>query len=387
MSEESKGITVTSFERLLDNTKRGRFKRGTSATVTVVDEKLTVCTRIGEERDLVWVYDVAPGVEDLDAVVSVAGLKKAVRKVAEGTQSHFVPRVTTKHLVLGEDGKAPKTSITEVTKPARVPVVESRARFEDASLLVDAFTRTRYAVCDDDARYGLNGFRLEADPYVVDRAWVVATDGHRLAAISFPVEHPDEFFSYPTKEMLSRDVDFDLVSQLVSGAGTFAFDVEGGRLVVNSEVGGFTVRKIAGEFPDWCQVVPNTDGPRLVTYTEGMLAAAKWVDDKKATGNDRIVALERDAENLLVHRTKTNRRGWTKGAKAYVKAAFDRDWPNLGVDPSFLAEGVENAAHGSKTVHIVLADNSKSAVLRPVRLQTPDRVVEEVHILMPMRLD
>ena len=140
---------------------------------------------------------------------------------------------------------------------------------------LDMINKTIYAVSHDETRYNLSGVcfdTIEAPKgkKKISELKMVATDGHRLAVITRPVEdYPEvERVIVPRKGLLELRKLLDLEQE-----GEIGFDIKDGFLVVEAKDAKMSVRLIDGEFPDYNQVVPQKKGT-IAQVSAGAFAAA-----------------------------------------------------------------------------------------------------------------
>ena len=123
-----------------------------------------------------------------------------------------------------------------------------------AETLTEMIEYTIFAVSADETRVNLNGIHVEQAEG--NRLRLVATDGHRLAMISRPVEKAelDKAVTIPRKAVM------ELRKVLETGDDPIDIDVQGG--VAHARLGRvqMSMRLVEGEFPDYHQVIPAKSG-------------------------------------------------------------------------------------------------------------------------------
>lgn len=153
---------------------------------------------------------------------------------------------------------------------------ETRSRISSQQLL-EMINKTIYAVSQDETRFNLNGvcFEIIGEGKGKGKKGTralrfVATDGHRLAMITRPIDDLDfeERVIVPRKGLSE-------IRKLISGDEDtqVGLDVRDGFLVLETNAAKVSMRLIDGEFPDYNQVLPKQTGT-IVTMDIGELAQA-----------------------------------------------------------------------------------------------------------------
>jgi DNA polymerase-3 subunit beta len=158
-----------------------------------------------------------------------------------------------------------------------------------APTLVEMINKTLYAVSLDEGRYNMNGVCVE---FVKDgkktALRMIATDGHRLALITRPLEGV-EFTSLVAKgdNRKESEVDHVIVPRKglteirkaleTAGDVPVGVDVIGGFLVVEGNSWKLVAQLLDSEFPNYEQVLPKAEGIKLVALSSQLAQALKRV--------------------------------------------------------------------------------------------------------------
>jgi DNA polymerase-3 subunit beta len=158
-----------------------------------------------------------------------------------------------------------------------------------AHTLVEMINKTMYAVSLDEGRYNMNGVCLELLPEGKKSALrMIATDGHRLAMITRPIEGAD-FSALKIKGSGKGENTTDHVIVPRKGLGEIrkaletvgdvqvGVDVVGGFLVVESGTWKLVVQLLDSEFPNYEQVVPKVAGTKIAVLSSQLVHALKRV--------------------------------------------------------------------------------------------------------------
>lgn len=158
-----------------------------------------------------------------------------------------------------------------------------------APTLIEMINKTLYAVSLDEGRYNMNGVCLEiVKDGKASGIGMVATDGHRLALITRPLQGV-EFTGLAQKGSGKKDSSADHVIVPRKGIAEVrkaletvgdvpvGVDVSEGFLVVEGPAWKLVVRLLDSEFPNYEQVLPKTDGTRITVLSSQMTQALKRV--------------------------------------------------------------------------------------------------------------
>jgi DNA polymerase-3 subunit beta len=158
-----------------------------------------------------------------------------------------------------------------------------------AQTLVEMINKTMYAVSLDEGRYNMNGVCLELVKESKNSSLrMVATDGHRLAVITRPIEGVD-FTALKVKGTAKGEgtTDHVIVPRKALGEIRKALesvgdvqvgvDVVGGFLVVESGTWKLVVQLLDSEFPNYEQVLPKAAGTKIAVLSSQLVHALKRV--------------------------------------------------------------------------------------------------------------
>jgi DNA polymerase-3 subunit beta len=158
-----------------------------------------------------------------------------------------------------------------------------------AQTLVEMINKTLYAVSLDEGRYNMNGVCVELiKEGKASSLRMIATDGHRLAMITRPIEGVD-FTALKAKGSTKSDSESDHVIVPRKGLGEVrkaletvgdvpvGVDVVGGFLVVESGSWKLVVQLLDSEFPNYEQVLPKAAGTKIAVLSSQLAHALKRV--------------------------------------------------------------------------------------------------------------
>jgi DNA polymerase-3 subunit beta len=203
--------------------------------------------------------DVTVRVADRDRIEVVAGSSK-LKIVGVGSEEYPVP---------------PGLSLQTKSKIS-------------APTLIEMINQTLYAVSLDEGRYNMNGVCFELVQEGKSAALrMVATDGHRLALITRPLEGV-EFTGLSKKGAKKGDAPDHIivprkglteVRKALETAGDVpvGVDVSEGFLVVEGPAWKLVVRLLDSEFPNYEQVLPKAAGTKIAVLSSHLVQALKRV--------------------------------------------------------------------------------------------------------------
>jgi DNA polymerase-3 subunit beta len=157
-----------------------------------------------------------------------------------------------------------------------------------ASTLAEMINRTLYAVSLDEGRYNMNGVCVEIGKESETALRMIATDGHRLALITRPLDG-FEITGLAVKgtKKIANVTDHVIVPRKglvevrkaleTAGDAPVGVDVSEGFLIVEGPTWKQVVRLLDSEFPNYEQVIPKTPGSKAVVLSSHLSQALKRV--------------------------------------------------------------------------------------------------------------
>ncbi|MFQ1014724.1 DNA polymerase III subunit beta [Avibacterium paragallinarum] len=229
--------------------------------------------------------------------------------------------------------------------------------------LIDA---TQFSMANQDARYFLNGMKFETEGNLLR---TVATDGHRLAVCTIPLEQELQTHSVivPRKgvlELVRLLESSDLPAKVQIGTNNLRIDL--GNII-------FTSKLIDGRFPDYRRVLPR-NAQRIMTgnwdsLKQAFARAAILSNDKV-----RTVRLQLAENQLTITATNTEQ----EVAEEIIDVDYNGEAMEVGFNVSYLLD-VLNALK-CKQVRVRLTDATSSCLIEDVDDNTAE------YVIMPMRL-
>lgn len=229
--------------------------------------------------------------------------------------------------------------------------------------------RTSFAMAQQDVRYYLNGMLLELKP---DTLRVVATDGHRLAMCTRPINIGIEGDAVK-QAILPRKGVIELARLLNEPDKSVEIILGNNHIRAKTDAFIFTSKLVDGKFPDYQRVLPNGGDKEVYGNREALkqaFARASILSNEKYRGVRFALS-----SGLL---TITANNPEQEEAEEKVVVDYIGDEIEVGFNVSYLQD-VTNVID-SENIKITLADNNSSALI-----EEPENT-DSVYVVMPMRL-
>ena len=249
------------------------------------------------------------------------------------------------------------------------PTAEEGAAVRIAgAMLTEMIEYTIFAVSADETRVNLNGIHIEPDGS--DRLRMVATDGHRLAMITRPVERAEltRAVTIPRKAVM------ELRKVLESGDEPIEIGVQGGVAHARRGRVQMSMRLIEGEFPDYHQVIP-AKSERVASIDAANLLGALRRVSVVSSERTRGVKLQLDSQRLELTAINPD----VGEAAEELDVEYDGDPVSIGFNSRYLMD-VLGVLPVDKRVELGLNDEVSPGVIRTAG------DADYCYIVMPMRL-
>lgn len=239
-----------------------------------------------------------------------------------------------------------------------------------AQTLIQIIDKTRFAISTEETRYYLNGifFHVSEEPEPVLKA--AATDGHRLARVTFP--RPDGAEGMPDI-IIPRKCIGELRKLLDEVEGSVRIDLSPTKIRFGLGNAVLTSKLIDGTFPDYSRVIPTGNDKLLRIdprgFEEGVDRVATIATDKTRAVK---MALDRDKITLSV----TSPENGT--AAEEVPGDYNADTFEIGFNARYLLDILNQI--GGDIVELHLADAAAPTLIR----ENDDSPA--LYVLMPMRV-
>lgn len=236
----------------------------------------------------------------------------------------------------------------------------------EQSTLVRLIDATQFSMANQDPRIFLNGMKFETEGNLLRS---VATDGHRLAVCTIPLEQ--ELLAHSV--IMDRRAVIELARLLNGGSDLVRLEigVEYIRVSINGLV--FTSKAIPGRFPDYRRVLPR-NADRILEAEAEVLKRALIRAAILSNAEFRGVRLSL-SENLLKI-TANNRE--QEEAEEIIDVSYQNQEMEVGFNVSYLLDVLNTLK--CERVRISLVDSSSSCLLEDCNNSTAE------YVIMPMRL-
>lgn len=248
------------------------------------------------------------------------------------------------------------------------PAGEGSAVRISGEMLNEMIEYTIFAVSGDETRVNLNGIHIERAEG--NRLRMVATDGHRLAMITRPVDRVD--IDKPVT--IPRKAVMELRKVLESGDEPVEIDIQNGVAHARRGRVEMSMRLVEGEFPDYHQVVP-AKSERIASLEASQLHAALRRVSVVSSERTRGVKLQLDGPRLELTTINPD----VGEAAEELDIEYDGEPVSVGFNSRYLMD-VLAVLPADKRVEIGLNDEVSPGVIRTAG------DADYCYIVMPMRL-
>ena len=228
------------------------------------------------------------------------------------------------------------------------------------------FALVHYAMAQQDIRYYLNGLLLSLSPQGVT---VVATDGHRLALATTPVELEVAKMDV----ILPRKAVLELSKLLGDGDGVLRMEVRENQVAFSFGVVELVSKVVDGKFPDYQKVIP-------VGYKKGFtipcdvlrqaLQRAAILSNEKFRGVRWVLT----TNSLRIVSSNTEQ----EEAEEELEIDYSGDALDIGFNVSYLLDVLGNVSAGE--IECWLGDSNSSMLI------TVPGDPNFKYVVMPMRI-
>ncbi len=223
-----------------------------------------------------------------------------------------------------------------------------------------------YAMAQQDIRYYLNGLLL-----IVDGAELrmVATDGHRLAYASSPLETE----ATRTEVILPRKTVMELARQLADADDTLEVVLAGNQAVFRFGPIELVSKLIDGKFPDYERVIPQNH-PQMLSFERTALLAA--LSRVAILTNEKFRGVRLVLKDGLLRIVSSNNE--QEEAQEEIEVDFHGEPLDIGFNVTYLLDVLNNVA--SDRIEWHFNDGNSSALL------TIPGNEHFKYVVMPMRI-
>ncbi len=248
---------------------------------------------------------------------------------------------------------------------------ELPTKFElPADTLRQIIDKTRFAISTEETRYYLNGIFL----HVADEGQPVlkaaATDGHRLARVTFP--RPEGAEGMPDI-IIPRKCVAELRKLLDEIEGTVEVSLSATKIRFVLGAAVLTSKLIDGTFPDYSRVIPTGNDKLLKIDPKSFM---QGVDRVSTIASEKTRAVKMAVERDKITLTVTSPENGT--ASEEVSGDYSSEAMEIGFNARYLMDILAQVEGDSVEVH--LADAAAPTLIRE------NEKSPALYVLMPMRV-
>jgi DNA polymerase-3 subunit beta len=234
--------------------------------------------------------------------------------------------------------------------------------------LLAVIEKTLYSAGENDTRYTLNGLLFHIKPSE-KRFVVVGTDGHRLAAISNPLESN---IKTEIKVIVPRKAANELRKFLANGGDEISISI--GKNHIQFDIGDtkFLTRLIEGTYPNYDQVIPPANNKKVIINKNAFIKALRRAS---VMSREKSNAVRVDIKPGLITVTASNPD--LGEAKDEIQAAYDGDEISLGFNARYLLDTL--TAVGTDDVNFEIQDPLSPTLMKEAGSDN------YLCVIMPMR--
>ncbi len=234
------------------------------------------------------------------------------------------------------------------------------------SLLKSTLRLVEFAMAQQDIRFYLNGMLLVLDGSSLS---CVATDGHRLAYASMPIEG-----SFARQEIIvPRKTVLELSKLLLDSDEPVSIDLLAHQVRFRFAAIELTSKVIDGKFPDYNRVIPTSHG-KIVTMDRQQFLAT--LQRAAILSNERFRGVRLSLATDMLKLACTNNE--QEEAEEEIEVNYQGDAVEIGFNINYLLDVASTLSSSELT--LALQDTSSSALFT-----VPGRQ-DFKYVVMPMRI-
>jgi DNA polymerase III subunit beta len=239
-----------------------------------------------------------------------------------------------------------------------------------AATLRQIIDKTRFAISTEETRYYLNGIFWHVADEGTPVLKAAATDGHRLARVTFP--RPEGAEGMPDI-IIPRKCVGELRKLLDEVEGSVEISLSGSKIRFVLGAAVLTSKLIDGTFPDYSRVIPTGNDKLLKIDPKSFMAG---VDRVSTIASEKTRAVKMAVENDKITLSVTSPENGT--ASEEVSGDYGSEAMEIGFNAKYLMD-ILGQVEGD-TVEVHLADAAA-----PTLIRENDKAAA-LYVLMPMRV-
>lgn len=223
------------------------------------------------------------------------------------------------------------------------------------AVLASVISKTIFAISAEESRFTLNGALLLLKSQSLT---MVATDGHRLSMVEYPIPFPEIAGSY--RALLPRKAMGEilkLAGEAAPGAGV-SFTADDNHLFFEFGDRLLMSRKLTGNFPDFERVLPKDQPHQIALPREEFKAAIERVA-QFADERSRAIRLRLSPGEAKVHSSISE----TGESEESLAVEYDGDTVEIGFNAQYLLDFMR--ALSQDEILLRFKDGGSAGELRP----------------------
>tara|TARA_A200000113_G_scaffold10984_1_gene10613 strand:+ start:18488 stop:19582 length:1095 start_codon:yes stop_codon:yes gene_type:complete len=208
---------------------------------------------------------VIPG----EITVPAKKIADIIKELPDG-QIHFeLNEDTTKLVIKSSSGRYNLSTIPASDYPDFDVVKSDQVYKTTSESLIALMQKTSFAMANQDWRHYLNGCFFQKN---LNDLVMVATDAHRLATYTLPLEQEGEFSG-----IIPRKTIIELLKILPKSDEVVSFYINANNIVFMSKNFTFKSKLVDGNYPNYNQVIPSGEGLEITVNRKQLLDALSRV--------------------------------------------------------------------------------------------------------------
>jgi DNA polymerase III subunit beta len=258
--------------------------------------------------------------------------------------------------------------------PSLPEVDISTAHEVDLDDLKTMIEKVIFAITHEETRFQLNGALLKL---VGDRLEMVATDGHRMALVTFPQEGLEIDEEKPVSMLIPRKALQELARLDSSDDARVRFGISENHLFFQSGSRLLMGRMIEVNFPNYMDVISRDNTRRVVVDRERLASTIRRIS-LLANERTRAIRFEFEPGKLTVSSTNSE----LGDARETVPVDYSGEGFFIGLNAGYMADFL--SAVDTDSVSLDLKDEGSQCIGKPLGKETLP--YDYLYVVMPMRI-
>jgi DNA polymerase-3 subunit beta len=310
-------------------------------------------------------------IESGSVTVPAHTLYDIIKKIPDGNEIEFISNDGSKFSI--RSGKS-KFSLSCLPKED-FPLIEFdkfNTEFSiNSQVLLNLIEKTRFAISNEETRYFLNGIYFhKKNINNLDYLCFVATDGHRLAKITF--QYQNGLIDIPGVIIPKKTVN-ELCKLLAGYSEDITINLDPSKIIFYIGKIVLVSKLIDGNFPDYQRVIPKNNN-NILNVNKNTFCEA--VDRVSTITSEKSRAIKFKLLNNLINMTSSDAENGS--ASEDILAEYDGEEIEIGFNSKYILEMINQLDEEKVTLKF----NDTSSPVIATEPSNPDLL----YVLMPMRV-